>query len=124
MLKATTVSIAAPVPNYLIYLISSGTFPTKWKLSSVVPIPKSSDKGSPKNYRPISLLPILSQHLEKHVYGLLPKLSEPIYDSQFGFQQEKSTTTALLETTHNWLQLLESGRDVGAIFFDFKKVCM
>ena len=27
----------------------------------------------------------------------------------------------LLESTHNWLQLLESGRDVGAIFFDFKK---
>ena len=36
-------------------------------------------------------------------------------------QRRKSTTTALLETTHNWLQLLESGRDVGAIFFDFKK---
>ena len=104
--------------------ISSGTFPTKWKLSSVVPIHKSSDKGSSKNYRPISLLPILSKLLEKHVYGLLSKhlqLSEPIYDSQFGFQQGKSTTTALLETTHNWLQLLESGSDVGAIFFDFKK---
>ena len=42
------------------------------------------------------------------------QLSEPIYDSQFGFQRGKSTTTALLETTHNWLQLLESGRDVGA----------
>ena len=26
-----------------------------------------------------------------------------------------------METTHNWLQLLESGRDIGAIFFDFKK---
>ena len=119
MLKATAVSVAAPVTKLFNLSISSGTFPTKWKLSSVVHIPKSSDKGSPKNYRPISLLPILR---EKH--GLLSKhlqLSEPIYDSQFGFQRGKSTTTALLETTHNSLQLLESGRDIGAIFFDFKK---
>ena len=50
--------------------------------SSVVRIPKSSDKGSPKNYCPISLLFILSKLLEKHVYGLLSKhlqLSEPIH---------------------------------------------
>ena len=63
MLKATVVSIAAPVTKLFNLSISSGTFPTKWKLSSVVPIPKSSDKGSPKNYRPISLLPILSKLL-------------------------------------------------------------
>lgn len=30
---------------------------------------------------------------------------------------EKSTTTSLLKSTHNWLPLLESGRDVGAVFF-------
>ena len=68
--------------------------------------------------------PILSKLLEKHICGLLAgqlQSSEPINESQFGFQQGKSTTTALLETTHNWLNLLESGRDVGAVFFDFKK---
>ena len=53
--------------------ISSGTFPTNGNFPQIVPIPKSSDKGSPKNYCPISLLPILSKLLEKHVYGLLSK---------------------------------------------------
>ena len=117
MLKATAVSIAAPVAKLFIFGNIS------YQMDSVVPIPKSSDKGSPKNYRPISLLPILSKLLEKHVYGLLSKhlqLSEPIY-SLVSNQRGKSTSTALLETTHNWLQLLESGRDVGAIFFNFKK---
>ena len=54
MLKLTAVSIAAPVTKLFNFSILSGTFSTKWKLSSVVPIPKSSDKGSPKNYRLIS----------------------------------------------------------------------
>ena len=87
MLKATALSIAAPVTNLS---ISTGTFPTKWKLSSIVPIPKSSDKGSPKNYHPISLLPLLSKPLEKHICGLLSEhlqSSEPIHDSQWDFQQ-------------------------------------
>ena len=35
--------------------------------------------------------------------------------------EENQLLLLLLETTHNWLQLLESGRDVRAIFFDLKK---
>ena len=111
MLKATALSIAAPVTKIFNISIMTGVFPTSWKLSSIVPIPKGSDKGNPKNYRPISLLPILSKLLEKHICGLLAdqlQSSGPINESQFGCQQGKSTTTTLLETTHNWLNLLES----------------
>ena len=42
-------------------------------------------------------------------------------DSQWGFQRGKSTVTTLLETTHNWFEILERGREVGAVFFDFRK---
>ena len=40
---------------------------------------------------------------------------------QCGFQSGKSTVQALLVTTDNWLQCLERGNDIGAVFFDFKK---
>ena len=33
----------------------------------------------------------------------------------------KSTTQALLVTTNSWLQQLKQGRDIAAVFFDFKK---
>ena len=33
----------------------------------------------------------------------------------------KSTVTALLESTHNWFNVNEKGREVGAVFFDFRK---
>ena len=124
MLKATATSIAYPITILFNKSIRSGTFPTCWKDSLVVPIPKSNNHSSPNNYRPVSLLSILSKLLEKHVHGVLfhyLEETQPISNYQWGFQAGKSTATALIETTHRWLQLLESGVEVGAIFFDFKK---
>ena len=48
-------------------------------------------------------------------------VTQPIFASQWGFQSGKSTITALLETTHNWFEILETGSEIGAVFFDFKK---
>ena len=67
MLKATTASIAASVTKLFNKFISTGCFPTTWKRSNIVPIPKCGDKGDPTNYRPISLLPVLSKLLERHI---------------------------------------------------------
>lgn len=93
ILKATAPSTAAPVTKLFNICISTGIFPTNWKLSSFVPVPKSqSDKGNPKNYRPISLLPIPSKLLEKHICSLLTnhfQSLEPIHESQFVFQERK-----------------------------------
>ena len=56
---------------------------------------------------------------------LLQHLMEtpPISDSQWSFQMGESTVTALLETTHNWFEMLERGKEVGAVllFFYFRK---
>ena len=113
-LKATATSIAYPITILFNKSIRSGTFPTCWKGSLVVPIPKSNNRirSSPNNYRPVSLLSILSKLLEKYVHGVLFHYLEeiqPISNYRWGFQAGKSTATALIETTHRWLQLLESG---------------
>ena len=42
-----------------------------WKLSHIVPIPKSNVHTNPSNYRPISLLSILNKVLERHVHKVL-----------------------------------------------------
>ena len=67
MVKATATSIAYPISILFNKSIRSGTFPTCWKDSLVVPIPKSNNHSSPNNYRPVSLLSILGKFLEKHV---------------------------------------------------------
>ena len=42
-------------------------------------------------------------------------------NSQWGFQVRKSTTTALIATTHDWHKYLDEGAEVCAIFLDLKK---
>lgn len=124
MLKATAANIAPSITKIFNQSIKTGEFPQTWKRSNVAPVPKSSNKSSPTHYRPISLLSILSKLLERHIYYLVAShLDEfhPISQSQWGFQSGKSTVTALLETTHNWFQLMEDGKEVGAVFFDFRK---
>lgn len=52
-----------PIINYL--CISQSIYPNCCKKALVVPIFKGGDPSSPNNYRPISLLPILSKFLGK-----------------------------------------------------------
>ena len=97
MLKGTAHSITPVLTHLFNMSIESGIFPDKWKLSSVVPIPKSSDHSNLSNYRPISLL-----MLKRHVYYLITEhLSSvhPLSNTQWGFQSGKSTVSALLTTT-------------------------
>ena len=42
-------------------------------------------------------------------------------DSQWGFRSGRSTVTALLSVTEEWLSALEYGQEVCAVFFDYRK---
>ena len=70
MLKYTAASIAPSICKIFNLSISMGRLPEMWKLSFVVLIPKASNSHNVNNYRPISLLCILSNVLEKHIYSL------------------------------------------------------
>ena len=93
-------------------------------MSTVVPIPKSDNHSSPTNYRPISLLSIVSKLLERHVHHvILDHLEEhfPLSNRQWGFTEGKGTITSLIATVHDWLCNLDQGNDICIIFFDYKK---
>ena len=124
MLKSVADAIVPSLTRLFNISISMGRFPECWKVSSVVPIPKSTNHSDATNYRPISLLPIVSKLLERHFYHIISDhLSNfhPLTTCQWGFQPGKSTTAALLAVTHKWLQALDNGLEVCAIFFDLRK---
>ena len=125
MLKETASSIAPSLTCLFNLSIANGQLPRLWKTASVVPIPKSSNnKHSPSGYRPISLLPIVSKLLEKHIHSLIfgyLNKHAPVSDVQRGLQQKKSTETALLSVTQDWLALLDQKMDTHCVFFDLQK---
>ena len=71
MLEGTATSIVYSLTKLFNQSISQGIFPNDRKIARIVPIPKNSDKLLPKNYRPISILPLISKLLERHVHKLI-----------------------------------------------------
>ena len=125
MLKLSASSIVAPLTLIFNQSISSGIFPSDWKNSNIVPIPKSkSPSSSPSDYRPISLLPRISKVLERLVFNYLHNfctVNQILSDSQFGFRPGRSTESSLLSATHSWLSSLDSRNSICAVFFDLRK---
>ncbi len=81
----------------------TGKFPTQWKHANVIPVFKSGDINVVNNFRPISLLPILSKNLEKTVANQLQCYLESkqlLSSSQHGFRLRLSTETALTVITN------------------------
>ena len=99
-------------------------FPALWKTARVIPIFKEGDRNAKENYRPISVLPVVSRPFEKLVFNQLYQYlskNDLLAPSQSGFRTLHSTATALLKCTDNWYSGLDVGKYVGVIFIDLKK---
>ena len=62
-------SIWKPLELIFQQALESGSFPSEWKKSNVVPIHIKDDKQCLKNCRPISLLPICGKIFEKLIFN-------------------------------------------------------
>ena len=64
-IKQITPSIITPLTLVINQIFNTGIFPDKLKIAKVVPIFKKGDNTLMNNYRPISLLPVISKVIEK-----------------------------------------------------------
>ena len=96
--------------------------PREWKLSNIIPIPKKGPADEVSNYRPISLLSLVSKVFEPCVYNqLIYHVSSQLHHLQFGFLKGKSTTSQLLRILHDINKSLENRRQVDSVYLDFAK---
>ena len=63
MIQNTAYSITPAVTAIFNQSICEGKFLTEWKKSRITPVPKSYDRSLVENFRPISILCILSKEL-------------------------------------------------------------
>ena len=102
ILKELANEIAPSLGKFFNQSLSLGVVPTKWKFANVTPVYKKDDPTLVCNYRPISLLCILSKVMERCVFNhCYHHLSPFLYHLQHGFLRERSTVTQLLEVYHN-----------------------
>jgi hypothetical protein len=104
--------------------IDQGVIPPALKSAKVIPLPKSKDVTDLHNFRPISLLSVISKPLEKHVHKHLMKHLEDhnlLHPLQSGFRHHHSCQTALVRLCDTWLSAVNQSKVTGAVFLDLKK---
>lgn len=77
--------------------LAKGIFPDALKIAKVTPIHKSGTKTDPNNYRPISVLPVISKIFEKVIYSRLDTYLNSVnflYKRQYGFRSQSNTLSA------------------------------
>ena len=102
----------------------TGVFSSALKTAKVVPIFKKDPKLDYRNHRPISLLSNIEKILEKLMYKRLHTFlnnSDIIYNLQFGFRQQYSTSHALININENIRKALDDGNIGCGVFVDLQK---
>ena len=102
----------------------TGIFPNILKVAKVHPLHKKDSKIDHRNYRPISLLSVISKIFEKLIYKRIYNyldLKKFIYSKQFGFRGNHSTNHAIISITEHIRTLLDKGDYVCGIFVDLEK---
>ena len=83
---------------------------------------KKLDPSDKANYRPVSVLPLVSKVFEKIMYDQLYEYIEHFLNQLLcGFCKAHSTQHALFRLSQKWQKELDSGRFIGTILMDLSK---
>lgn len=125
MLKNIPLNVVTNIAKIINACFKFSHFPDKWKLATVIMIPKpSQDHKLPTNYRPISLLNSLAKIFEKTIlfqikdhcnsHNILP-------NEQFGFRNKHSTSHQLLRAVNTISAGFNNYMRTGAVFLDIAR---
>ena len=117
-------SLVIHLVNIINKSIDTSKFPAIWKIAKVIPVFKSGKHDDINNYRPISLLSILSKFFEKHIESTLREFlttNRLLSNQQFGFKAKHSTIDALISIKHFLLNAMNNNQKAVLFTFDLKK---
>ena len=122
-LKDGATVLAKPISQICNLSIKYSIFPSDCKIAKLKPLFKKASKTAPKNYRPISLFPLVSKIIQKVIHvqnqSFLDK-NYIIYRYQSGFRKFFSTDPCLSYLNNKIATGFESGLYTGMILIDLK----
>ena len=124
LLKLSKDIIAPIISEIFNTSVKLGIYPSKLKMSKIIPIFKSDDDKDPNNYRAISLLSNYNRIYEKIMYKRIIDFIEKndlLPTSQYGFRKGHSTEHAILDIVNTIQTNMSQGLFSCGIFIDIKK---
>ena len=124
LLKASKNVICLPLTLIINQTLTSGIFPDTLKIAKIIPLFKKGDRNLLENYRPISILPAISNIFERIMFNQIHShfsTHNLFYSGQYGFRVNHSTQLAALELIDRITQDLDQGNTPITIFMDLSK---
>ena len=123
-LKEGAPMLASLITDLCNLSISLSSFPDDCKIAKLKSFYKKEAKTKPKNYRPISLLPLISKVIEKVIHNQTQNFLDKnriLYSYQSGFRKHYSTDTCLSYLTNKVQTGFEEGLLTGMVLIDLQK---
>ena len=123
-LKESASILASPLTDLCNLSISLSSFPDECKVAKLKPLYKIGAKTKPKNDRPISLLLLISNMIEKIIHNQTQSFLDEnkiLYTYQSGFRKHYSTDTSLSYLADRVRNGFEKGLLTGMILIDLQK---
>ena len=103
VLKQYADFFSAYICYFLNETIRTGKFPAILKNGNITVVFKQGFKGSKENYRPLSILPIISKIFEKIISKQIINFMDPLLSKyQFGFRRGFSAQNSVLTMLEKW----------------------
>ena len=97
-------------------------FPNSLKLADVTPIHKKEERTKKENYRPVSLLPVISKLFERNMYNQINTyIDKYLSPFLFGFRKGYSTEQCLIVMLELWRKALDKKQYAAAVLTDLSK---
>ena len=103
--------------------ITNSVFPDQLKQAQVVALHKKNNALNKSNYRPVSILPVISKFFERAIHEQL--LTE-YFNNHFhpflsAFRSGYGCNTTLLKIIEDWKQALDQNKYIAAVLMDLSK---
>ena len=124
IIKQTKVIIGPYITKIINICYETKLFPDILKKAIIKPIHKKDDKNDISNYRPISILTVISKIFERAALNQLLKYFEKyslISDLQHAYQKNRGTVTCLFELLNDIYELIDEKYKVALISLDLSK---
>ena len=124
ILQDAAAFISKPLTMIFNSSLGEGIFPDRWKVARVTLIYKLGAKDDMDNYRPISILSVLSKLYEKIVHDQVINFlqsNEKLTSSQFAFRKLHATITSWIGVSDPWYSNVDNKKLNFALFLDLKK---
>ena len=103
-------------------IVGENIFPDSLKFADITPVHKKDETTNKENYRPVSVLPLISKIFEWIIHDELSEYLQKILKRILcGFRKAHSAQHALFKLLQPWQEELDKGSFVGTILMDLYK---